>query len=368
MIRNLDALFNDGFNFDPKGDKSIDLALISLRAGIKSYFSTYRNFQQDLRRYANAKTVEAADDEHDNDYAELCTSCVVNFHHFAELVCKALLRNDHPLLSDIASGSPEIVHKLLHGDKLTTDEETGVRSIEFSEALKRVTKLIETQKLKDYSSAQFIAKHSKFLTKLGNLRNRVLHRGLFIIRYSALDKIIGGHALLFAKEALEHPIYRDSRHLALNSRLTCGVDPLGSIVDHFTKEKYNIEKVAFLKELGRAAYENPLGYRGKPNEKIEKFIPRIHKPEQRRAEKMAAALAQYGEKVERCPVCGVKSLIVFEDMESYPSEKDEEFEETIRFSTSVECMNCSFELYAPDVGNASDYGISGIPDFWWELR
>jgi hypothetical protein len=366
MSMNLDDLFKDGFNFDPEGDESIDLALISLRSGIKAYFATYRNCKQDLRRYSKAKAIGASGAEHDNEYAELCTACIVHFHHFAELVCKALLRCDHPLLSDIASGSPDIVHKLLHREKLTTEEEAGVRSIEFSDALKRVVKLVGDKKLKGHEDAQFIIKHHKFLTKLGNLRNRVLHRGLFILRYRALDAVIGGHALAFAKEALQHPLYRNNQHIALHGNLACAVEPINEIVDHFAKEKYDIAKVAFLKELGRAAYANPIAYRGKPNAVVEKFIPRIYKPAQRRAEKMAAIVAQYGEKVELCPVCGVKSMIIFEDMESYPSREDEDVEEVVRFTTSAECMNCSFELYAPDVGNASDYGISNIPEFWWE--
>jgi hypothetical protein len=165
---------------------------------------------------------------------------------------------------------------------------------------------------------------------------------------------------------LEHPLYKNSRHLALPPNLACGVDPVSAIVDHFSNEKYDIEKVAFLKELGRAAYANPIAYRGKPDGKIGKFLPLFYKPEQRRAEKMAEVVAQYGEKVDCCPVCGVKSLIVFEDTESYPSDEDEEVEDVIRFTTSVECMNCSFELYAPDVENASTYGISGVKDFWWQ--
>ncbi|MBQ5477341.1 MAG: hypothetical protein IIT64_06055, partial [Bacteroidaceae bacterium] len=40
--------------------------------------------------------------------------------------------------------------------------------------------------------------------------------------------------------------------------LTCGVDPIKSLISETSKHPINYEKIALLKEMGRAAYHNPI--------------------------------------------------------------------------------------------------------------
>jgi hypothetical protein len=363
MTTQLKTIINDGFNFDTKGSESVDLALISLRTALYAYFSTYQTFHRRLHIFSGSSSQEELDFNHSNDYCERCMDCIVHFQHFAELVCKSFLRRDHPLLSDIASGNPNIVHKLLHGDRLSTEEEAGVQSVEFSVALERLAKLIKSEQLRDFADAAFIVNYKETLEQLNKLRNRVWHRGLYVLRYQALDKFVGQHILPFVKEVLSHPNYVSSRHVALYGPLSCSIDPIDEIIRHFVNEPYNIKKVAFLKELGRAAYDNPLALRGKPSDAMKSFLPSFFEPDRRRAEKIAKTLAQGGDEIDTCPVCGIRSLIILEDMESY-TEEDGETEQVYTYTHTADCANCGFQINAQDTLNASDYGFPGIRDYW----
>jgi hypothetical protein len=363
MTTQLKAIIEDGFNFDTKESDSVDLALISLRTALYSYFSTYQTFQHRLHIFLRPNSQEDVDFNHSNDYCERCADCIVHFQHFAELVCKSFLRRDHPLLSDIASGNANIVHKLLHGKSLSTDEQAGVQSIEFSVALDRLSKLIKSKQLRDFSDAEFILKYKEALEQLNKLRNRVWHRGLYILRYQALDKFIGQFILPFVKEVLSHPHYANSRHVALYAQPSCKIDPIDEIIKHFISEPYSVKKVAFLKELGRAAYDNPLALRGKPSASMKSFLPSFFEPDRRRAEKIATTLAQAGDEIDTCPVCGIRSLIILEDMESY-TEEDGETEHVYTYTHTADCANCGFQINAQDTLNASGYGFSEIRDYW----
>jgi hypothetical protein len=363
MTSSLKAIIEDGFNFDTKGSDSVDLALISLRTALYAYFSTYQSFRYRLHVFSHPNSQEDLDFNHSNDYCERCADCIVHFQHFAELVCKSFLRRDHPLLSDIASGKPSIVHKLLHGQTLSTEEEAGVQSIEFSVALERLSKLVKDEQLRDFADAKFILNYQETLEQLNKLRNRVWHRGLYILRYQALDKFVGKFILPFVQEVLSHPHYASSRHLALYAPTSCQIDPIAEIIKHFTSEPYNIKKVAFLKELGRAAYDNPIAVRGKPSESMKGFLPNFFTPDRKRAEKIAKTLAQAGDEIDICPACGIKSLIILEEMESY-TEDDGETEHMYTYTHTAECANCGLHINAQDTLNASDYGFSGLRDYW----
>jgi hypothetical protein len=362
---NLHAIIKEGFNFDKRGNVSVDLALISLKIALESYFATYQSFRHRLHIFKKATgTHEELDFNHSNEYCERSADCIVHFQHFAELVCKTILRNDHPLLADVAAGRPEIVHKLLHGEELTTDEEAGVQSVEFSLALERLAALVDAKKLKDHADAAFFVKHKDTLYQLNKLRNRVWHRGLFILRYTALDSFVGGYILPFVQDVLKHPTYSSNGYLGTPSQPACGIDPITAIIEHFASENYDIGKVAFLKELGRAAYHNPLSISGKRDAKIDKIFSMFHAPDRARAEKIAKALVSHGDQVEDCPVCNVKSLVIYEDTDSYPSEENEDVDIVYSYTHTATCMNCTFDVHGSDMENASAYGLKGISDYW----
>ncbi|WP_225776352.1 hypothetical protein [Pseudomonas sp. Marseille-Q5115] len=249
MVKLKDVI-KEGFQLGDQSRSENDLALVSLRVALKSFFMTYAKFRGRIRSITDS-TSDKQDivDAHSLSYAEAYAECIVHFQHFAELACKSFLRADHPLLSDVASAKVGVLHSLLHKKKLTADEEIQVKSIEFSEAMSRLKLLVETGKLKGYKELEFISDHYNTLVELNNLRNRIWHRGIFILEYKALDIFIGRFVLPFVRDVINHPLYSGREIIWKYSNLSCGLDPLEEIIRHFSSEKYKLEKVAYLKRL-----------------------------------------------------------------------------------------------------------------------
>jgi hypothetical protein len=197
-----------GFQLSDHSMRKDDLALVSLRVAMKSFFSTYAKLRGRISSIKNpSATTQEVIDSYSLNYAEAYAETVVHFQHFAELACKSFLRNDHPLLSDVGSGKAGVLHSLLHNKKLTADEEKQVRSIEFSEALKRLKELVSSNKLEGHANLQFITTHFDTLNELNNLRNRVWHRGLYVLEYSALDEFVGKYVLPFVRDVVSHQFF-----------------------------------------------------------------------------------------------------------------------------------------------------------------
>jgi len=96
------------------------------------------------------------------------------------------------------------------------------------------------------------------LRSVNTLRNRIAHRGIFILRYQALDFLFGKYVFPFLKKILfiEGNEKRYS-HLQIHNQLG-NIDIIDNIISHFEIESYSITKISLLKELGRACFENPL--------------------------------------------------------------------------------------------------------------
>ena len=121
-MSSLDTLKNDGFTLterrklldDGSRRKSpSDTALFSLKLALQAYFSTYQpmHFKLDIFDPASGSpinTQELIDLNHPYYYCELCTETIVHFQHFAELICKDFLRQEHPLLANNVVNKPII--------------------------------------------------------------------------------------------------------------------------------------------------------------------------------------------------------------------------------------------------------------------
>jgi len=362
-MENIDTIKDDGFKFDKKGNDNINLALISLKIALKAYFSTYQTFKNRLYIFEPSGCSEDdIDSWHSDNYCEAYLECIVHFQHFAELVLKEFLRKDNLLLTVRLTDDSKILHKIVHGQSLKDEEEAKLKSIEFKDTLNHITALINNNILEDYESLGFIVKNHNALEALNWLRNRLLHRGLFILRYKALDKFVGAHILPFVSEVIKHSVYSNYKLRWKYSDLNCTIDPIDEIISEFkkgSKGDYNIGKIAYLKELGRAAFENPIiSHRVKPRQQPKDAWFNIKKKE--RAERIASLEAEqeYFD-VDICPVCGVNSLVIYE-------EKDHDDSEHINmnyYTYMVKCECCSFELNT-ELKNASYYEISSINDFW----
>jgi transcription elongation factor Elf1 len=371
--KEIKRICEQGFKVGEEGASNINLALISLRIALKAYFATYKSFSYRIRTLDSlyGSTDEEIIFNHRSAYCEAYAECIVHFQHFAELTCKSFLRSDHQLLADSVIRAPELLHKLVHKKKLTFEEEQKLFSAEFGESLNRLKDLVKAGQLKGSKKLGFILDYHDALVQLNNLRNRVWHRGLYVLKYTSLDEFVGRYLLPYVVATLKHPMYKGEEINWKYKSLACGIDPIKEIIKHFASETYDIGKVAFLKELGRSAYENRLPpvakSKTKAKDKVAKkfaFDLMFGERKKARAERIAASEAALDyNHVTDCPTCGAKSLVVHAETDFDYDEVTDEPINYRRYTHEVHCENCTFTL-EDAIANASAYGIRGIKDFF----
>lgn len=365
-MTHINDIKNDGFSFrDPEG-KEVDVtAPLSLKIALKAYFSTYRSIRHKISSFVDPENDVLKNSEdigflsYPLSYYEACTEAIVHFQHFAELLIKSFLRKEHPLLADIAAHNVVILHKLLTNERLDAEEEKGIRSIEFGESIERLHKLINAKRLGQDGHLDFIKDAKSWLKTVNMLRNRLWHRGTFILHYTALDRLFGEYILPFIQVISNLPEYSNSLHWWKYQPLHCNLDPIQDIVNVFKNGKYNLKNVAILKELGRAAYEKPLE------------MPEMIYGHKRRVKELAKLEKEqrFGistiDAIKQCPVCGIDSLMLFydtEDYENYYGEGEDIHEEPYKYIYEVKCTFCSFEMDW-SLGLPSEYGFN-LEDYW----
>lgn len=227
---NMDQLIKEGFFISDQGGQASDLAITSLGISLKSYFSTYSSMRYFFSEIHNPRSQSRADECYSFDYYEHFCDAIVHFQHFAELAVKHFLRNEHELLALNASNDVVIFHKLLKQEVVAAEDIEKFRSIEFSEALDSLLKLIGSGRMNDPNVA-FIQAAADPLRRINTLRNRIWHRGVFVLRYSALDKLFGQYLLPIAKSFTDHPDYVNMGNQWRYGALACGIDPLDEIIN-----------------------------------------------------------------------------------------------------------------------------------------
>jgi hypothetical protein len=359
----LTHITRDGFRIPDRGGRLLDSGLLSLKIALKSYFATYQSMKYSLHAFESNSNLEQdeADFQHNYRYFEACTETIIHFQHFTELFVKEALRKVHPLLVIEASSKPLILYKLLKRRPISSSELENVKTIEFSEAFERFISLLDTGNIKD-RKLQFVKSYKEPLDELNVLRNRMWHRGTFILRYPTLDEYIGKYILPFVKDIFAIPKYSRLIDLWRYNDLHCAIDPITEIINALQNNTYNIGKIALLKELGRAAYANPIhgsGFSKYFDDRIKARAKRIAEEEEKGADV---------EKISICPVCGVESLVVYS--ETYTNADDlregevlEEPYKVWRYTWQVKCMCCTFEIYDNDIDNPGTYGLP-IEDYW----
>ena len=357
-IKDINNITNDGFSLSDLGDKFIILALNSLKIALKSYFSTYQSMKYSLHIFdpKNKEKQGDIDFYHTPSYCEFCSEAIIHFQHFVELVCKDILRKSHSLLANDASKKHIIFDKLLKGETISSKEQEKLKSIPFNEALERLCALIEVNRI-DKNIYNFIIDNRKYLKQLNLLRNRLWHRVTFILRYPALDNFYGNYLLSFINHVIKLPEYSELEHNWKYEELKCNIDPIKEIIKEFQNNNISLEKIAMLKELGRAAYNNPL-------KSYLRDFPDLEHLERQRAERIVKLELDEGTAadVSDCPVCGVNSLVIYGDIESDGDCPFDGEYKTRGYTYKVKCMCCTFEINQ-HLKNPSNYGLS-IPDYW----
>lgn len=357
-MNDINKITGNGFSMFKKEGGIKGLALLSLKIALMAFFSTYKSMKYRLH-YFDAKSSldqKTIDSHYLPAYCEACAETIVHFQHFIELISKDFLRVEHPLLAIDASNQPIVLHKFLKGEHVSTKDLEKLKFLEFRQTFERLCTLINEKRLGG-SKLEFIVHARQWIEKLSGLRNRLWHRGTFILRYPALDEFVGKYMLPFVDKVVTLPEYSSSQQFWKHKDLTCGIDPMGSIINEFKSRNFNLGKVAFLKELGRAAYANPLRYG--------KYAAWIDGEYRRRAERVAEAEMHEPNTshVRSCPVCGLKSLVVYDDVETEGGDPLKgTYDKAWRYTWQVKCMCCTFELNH-HLDNASVYNLP-IEDYW----
>jgi hypothetical protein len=352
--RSAAAIAKDGFGLPDATRNLKGFAMLSLRIALRAYFATFHG-QHSFHVFSDPKYKpgDETDYHHSTNYITFCGQAVLHFQHLAELVCKDALRSAHDLLAINAESKPLLMLKLLRKEPIASGDYQTLNSVEFGEALSRVVQLTKASELG--SRYGFIAESEDFLCQLNVLRNRLLHRGTFVLRYRALDELVGAYMLPFVYKVIELPEYSGLQDFWKYAPLKCGIDPMRVIADEWTAGRYEVKKIAFLKELGRAAYESPVH--------SEPMLDMFHHEDHARAEQSAKIDVKEfsGSDLRECPVCGLKTLVQYDDF-AEDSDTDGFPIQGKYFPYRHRCAACTFEIdYHLD--NPKDYGLD-IPDLW----
>lgn len=351
----IETLSKDGFFLNDTSIVYSNIAFLSLRSSLISYFQTSTNLNWLLSdSELGTKNQTQKDEKHGIDYAGNSCDAISHFHHFTELILKDILRNVSPLLAVDASDKPILLYRLANKEAILDSEIESLKQIEFKTALDRVVKLVDENILD--SSYDFIKKSQRWLEKINSLRNRISHRGAFILRYNALDELFGKYILPFIINITSLPQYSDIIIWKLNM---CNEDirPIEDIINEYKKKNIDQYKIQLLKLLANSSYNNPI-YSRHSN-----MFSFINEDKIKHAQLIADQIVkkEWYDSKHKCPVCGIEALVPEFD-------SDEIFDDNglitgrLRFVYQVKCHCCSFELESYMISRLNSLGVK-IEDY-----
>lgn len=341
----------EGFLINETCHKIDDVASLSLNLSFKSYFSTYRSVDYYLILLSEkSKSEEGKDCFYTTEYIENACEAIFHFQHFVELIIKDILHKEHELLLIDASKIHSLLYDLAKGEKYDNKDLQRASYIGYSLALERLVTLIKKNRL-DKNIYGFIKEANEWLKVINNLRNRIVHRGVFVLRYEALDYLFGKYVFPFVIKVASLPAYKKYVRFKRFMNNALEIDPVKELTKHFAEESYSLNKVSLLKEIGRASAENPLLNR--------KYAIRHDDEMKKRAELIARSLVSYDKLnvVKLCPICNTNSLVVYKD-----SYFDVDEQESYDSSYHVKCFCCSFEL-DNKIGDINKMNLN-IENYW----
>jgi len=254
----INKIISEGFLLKEFSQKDENIAFISLKLSLKSFFSTYYSFRGKMHYITDAlKKEDEYEEKYTKHYIENCCESILHFHHFTELIFKDILYREHPLLAIDSSQKPKILFNLLKNIEVNDVELENLKLLEFAVILERLKKLIDDNLICN-SKYKFISDASAWLKKLNTLRNRITHRGTYILRYKSLDYLFGKYALPFLINIINLVEYKDRDALWKYEEIDVDINPIEEIINSMKSNKYDIIKIALLKEIGRSAYNNPI--------------------------------------------------------------------------------------------------------------
>lgn len=308
-----------------KNDNKMDMKLLSLQLAISNYFKTYSAMEENLIFVSSGYIYILEKDkiEETEEFFLLQADTIIHFQHFFELIMKNILESIHPLLA-LDTNKPLVKYKLINNVKLTNSEEQSLYSIEFSEALETICKLIKYKNRKNETESDdlfeklegelgnqydFFTRYEQQLKALNTFRNRILHRGYFCLTYTALDQFIAKEILPLVKKIIELEEFEIIKEKCWNQyyhnihNLNC-LDKIIECLSNDNIAEENHQLAAFMKALGCAM--NSKKHTNHTNHNIIKI-------------KLKESQGFYTNICE-CPNCGKETLVSYKD---YLEEIDE---------------------------------------------
>ncbi|MFC5602441.1 hypothetical protein [Sporosarcina koreensis] len=342
-------LCKDGYKMREIRDNVNSLAIISLRTALKAYYSTYSSIKN-TGGWNESDETGRIDDDFNLKYIESYAETIVHFQHFFELILKDILRKKNELLALRIETQHEVFANLVLGNEIEQSKIDNIKTVEFDTAFKRVQKIIESNEIGGEYSFLTESNNIEALNQLNIMRNRIWHRGSYVLRYKSLDLFIGRYIFPILEQLMCLEGYDEIESWWKGRKNRLNIDPIKEIIKENREINPSFDKIAFLKEFGRANYNNPLGYGfGIFENDIKDQAKRI-------------AEGAHGVVIHNCPVCGVDSLVGYEDTE-VDYEEDGEVVDAWRFIYQVKCHCCHFEMRNLGMRNLEEYGYDE-PDYW----
>lgn len=280
----------------------------------------------------------------------------------------------------------KLFHDLLNERLIETKSLNDIKTLEFSDSLKRLCTLVR-EKILTSPEAKLINEEKDLFKQLNYLRNRIWHRGKMVLHYNALDELFGRYLLPILPQ-LVSAYGNITESMWKYSSLHCKLDPINELIHEWEitnntpDPDIKSKKTALLKEMARASYLIPnkvkkieitnspdqvIPLKNIPSakENVKKYLERKREATMRLEEKKADVIhnSEIDERsfdIKICPVCGIHSLLRFADI---VDGENNEVPCSIHIVYQAECNCCGFNIEV-GVGNPSDYGYSDIPEIF----
>lgn len=308
----------------------------SLKTALMSYFRT-SEFIKSIPNYEENLCERP-------EYIETYSNTIFYFHHFIELTMKDILRDVDPILATKPFFND--ITKLMEFSNLISTERANSEiieefySVEYNDSLSRIiqiNKLNNTGDLEinnsdvDTTIFKLFLDYQSALQDLNHLRNRLWHRGTFVLKISALDDFLGGHILPFILKLSEFEKYKKFESKWKYTKFE--IDPIEKIIESIANYK-DYSSVATYKAIGLACYRSAEGntYDSKNNKLDWKVF-----------------------ESRECFVCSEESLHLYEEVvdgkiNTWETEK-------------AKCQACGLYLIA-GMKNPSDCGLSDVEEIF----
>lgn len=279
------------------------------------------------------------------------------------MIIKRTLEKKNKLLAIDVKGKHVIYDKLLQGEDISDDEYVQCKSIEFSEALERLVKLVNSERIKEDEISDVLVKGKKDLVALNDMRNRIIHKGNRILKYCVLDSFMVENILPIIDKLLELPDFasysslKEKPYIETNNIIRC-------LVEEGKKTTRDFSMIAFLKSMG-AALLSP-----KKSDINTKNLEKLYKDNLLKMHEEYYRIGPAG----KCPACGHDTLLreygiemLYDELGDAedPSSNFEVIEIPDLIQDNVFCINCCFRI-GTYVKNVEEYGYTKEDIEFWE--